>query len=42
MGFDEDCNNGEILEDIGEELGICYICLRQKDNIKFGLCENCQ
>ena len=37
-----DCNNGQILENIGVELGICYCCLKETDEItKYGLCKKC-
>ncbi|MEE4359370.1 MAG: hypothetical protein V2I97_23060 [Desulfococcaceae bacterium] len=38
----EDCNTGEILEDIGERLGICYYCLNYAENLEYGLCPECQ
>jgi hypothetical protein len=43
IGKDYDCNDGEILEDIGEELGICYCCLNKSDDISCsGLCKKCR
>lgn len=37
-----DCNSDEILEGHGEQLGICYNCLRKSDEIKEnGLCSHC-
>lgn len=42
MGRRYDCNNGEILEDIGERLGICYYCLKIADDFEDGLCKNCR
>ncbi len=41
VGDDYDCNSGEILEFIGEKLGICYVCWKYKDNLEFGICEDC-
>ena len=42
IGDDYDCNNGEIFEDIGKELGVCYCCLKKSDDISFsGLCKDC-
>lgn len=42
VGYANDCNNGEILEDIGEKLGICYSCLNYSDKISHsGLCKKC-
>jgi len=35
-------NSGEILEDIGERLGICYYCLRPADVLNDGICKECQ
>lgn len=36
-----DCNQSEILLEIGPRLGICYLCLNKSDNIKNSLCEEC-
>jgi hypothetical protein len=42
IGREYDCNNGEILEDIGKELGICYCCLKEKCEVDYsGLCKDC-
>jgi|UPI0004264122 hypothetical protein len=42
IGRRYDCNNGEILEDVGRELGICCCCLAETNNLDFlGLCKNC-
>jgi len=38
---DYDCNEGEILENIGEKLGICYYCVQFSDSIQVGLCLKC-
>ncbi|AIY78794.1 hypothetical protein U728_1627 [Clostridium botulinum 202F] len=42
IGRDYDCNNGEILDEIAEELGICYCCLKETDDIEEGLCKECR
>lgn len=42
IGRDYDCNDGEVLEDIGEELGICYCCLKETDDIEDGRCKECR
>lgn len=41
IGNMDDCNPGEILEEIGEELGICYCCSRKSDELENGLCKKC-
>lgn len=43
IGKDYDCNDGEILNEIEEELGICYYCLKESDDInENGLCKECR
>jgi hypothetical protein len=42
IGVRYDCNNGEILRDIGEVLGICYCCLGKSNNFDNGLCKSCR
>jgi hypothetical protein len=42
LGNCYDCNNGEILEKIGENLGICYCCLAKTDDLDDGLCKKCR
>ena len=42
IGFDADCNNGEILYKIGEELGICYQCWSYGEGFQYGICKECQ
>lgn len=43
IGKDYDCNDGEILEEIGQELDICYCCLKKADYIDYGgLCKKCR
>ena len=42
IGEGNDCNAGEILEEIGEELGICSCCIKETDDIENGLCKECR
>ena len=43
IGENYDCNNGEILEEIGKELGLCYCCLSEAEDINYGgLCKKCR
>ncbi|MEQ8192419.1 MAG: hypothetical protein ABRQ39_30920 [Candidatus Eremiobacterota bacterium] len=42
IGNEYDCNDGEILEDIGEKLGICYYCMEYNKDIEDGLCPSCR
>ena len=42
IGSHYDCNNGEILESIGREVGICYCCLEETYELDYsGLCKAC-
>lgn len=42
IGAYADCNNGEILDEIGKKLGICYMCIKFVDNIdEVGICPKC-
>jgi len=42
IGYRHDCNPGEILEDMGSRVGICYCCRQQKEGIdEGGLCADC-
>lgn len=41
LGTHDDCNEGEILEGIGEKLGICYGCEQYADAFEHGLCLKC-
>ena len=36
-----DCNSGEVLEEIGERLGICSCCYKVAEKFQDGLCQNC-
>jgi hypothetical protein len=42
IGSQYDCNNGEILENIGEEFGICYACLEETEDMEYGICKKCR
>ncbi len=42
LGQEFDCNNGEILENIGKTLKVCYECYTYSDNLKYGVCEKCR
>lgn len=42
LGSRQDCNNGEILAGVGDELGICYCCLNDTSDIEAGLCKQCR
>ena len=42
VGKNYHCNDGEILNEIGEELGICYYCLKESEDIEKGLCKECR
>ena len=42
IGYKNDCNTGEILENIGARLGLCYYCLKPSDSFEDGLCPNCR
>lgn len=35
------CNDGETLQGLGR-LGICYSCLKETDDLKEGLCQDCR
>ncbi len=38
-----DCNNGEILEDLGQTLRLCYDCLKESDDLdEDELCPSCR
>lgn len=39
--YEYDCSSGEILEGIGERIGICYLCKESADVFKDELCEKC-
>lgn len=42
LGNRYDCNAGEILEDIGSHIGLCYCCLETSDDIECDLCVDCR
>ena len=42
IGISEDCNDGEILDEIGKKLGICYSCIEFTADInEDGICAKC-
>jgi len=41
MSYRYDCNPGEILEDIGERVGLCYYCSKPADEFRDGICRKC-
>ncbi len=36
-----DCNSGEILDDIGDRLGVCYHCQQTATQFRRGVCQRC-
>ena len=38
-GYRHDCNDYEILDDLGERLKICYECWRYRDELEDGRCK---
>lgn len=42
LGRHYDCNDGEILENINEEIGICYCCWEATEDLQRGLCRTCR
>ena len=40
-GWQYDCNSDEILEGVGEQVGICYCCVEPATTFYEGLCEKC-
>ncbi len=41
MSEQYDCNPGEILDDIGERVGVCYYCQNPADEFHDGICKSC-
>jgi len=41
IGRRYDCNPGEIMESF-DEIGICYYCLGESEDIEDGLCKKCR
>jgi len=41
IGDEYDCNPGEIFEDLGDDIDICYDCLEESKDLKAGLCPKC-
>jgi hypothetical protein len=42
ISLDYDCNQGEILDGIGEKLGICRYCAKSSRKLTDGLCQDCR
>ncbi len=42
IGHHHDCNQGEILEGIGERMGVCYCCMEPAESFEHGLCPSCR
>lgn len=42
IGWNYDCNQSEILMNIGERLGVCYYCMRPAQSFEDGLCPACR
>ena len=42
LAWDYDGNRGEILDGIGERLGICYQCGRCRGELQHGACTSCR
>ena len=40
--LDHDGNPGEVLDGIGERLGICFQCFQQSDELHDGECSSCR
>jgi len=41
LGDSHDCNPGEILEGFDKKIRLCYICLKESDELENGLCPSC-
>ncbi|MEM9949732.1 MAG: hypothetical protein AAF810_27180 [Cyanobacteria bacterium P01_D01_bin.36] len=41
IGYDYGCSSGEILENIGARIGLCYCCVKSASSLKNGLCRTC-
>ena len=42
IGLDYDCNDGEVLDEIGEKLKVCYTCWDYSDFLEDGICNECR
>lgn len=42
ISWEFDCNPGEILEDIGEKIRICYACWHSAEDLENGICLECR
>ena len=41
LTYEYDGNPGEVLDGIGERLGICYLCFKRSDELNRGVCASC-
>ena len=41
ISYQCDCNPGEILDGIGEHIGICHYCMNPADDFHDGVCKKC-
>ena len=41
IGFEYDCNSGEVFEGIGQRMGYCYSCTSPAKKLIDGLCAKC-
>jgi hypothetical protein len=42
MSRRNDCNPGEILDEIGERVGVCYVCGLPKEKFREDVCMDCR
>lgn len=42
LSYGYDCNDGEILEELGEKLKVCHTCWEYSDDLKYGVCDKCR
>ena len=42
LTLEHDGNPGEVLDGIGERLGICYQCFQQRGGLRHGVCSSCR
>lgn len=42
IGRDYGCSPGEILENVGARIGLCYSCAKSDEKLQDGLCKNCR
>lgn len=41
ISYQYDCNPGEILENIGPKIGVCYYCTKSAEEFHDGICKSC-